>query len=313
MCARMPGMLISCLCAHLPALEIALGQDRIHIPDLPADVRLAGVFCHHLQDNEIGRNLYDGTVPADPRAGRPAQSWRAFATERRFAQMTWRATGKTMADGLRYAEQVRAALNQAAVEAGRPELATAPLLFTGLSQGGTAALVTGLRMTDRTIAVVATHGISVRQISADDAAGAAGLPVLFTLGGLDHERNQVIVDHIATHIRSRHCLWTQVLQLDTNHPDMGDQSFVLRWVDAVLRLRLDPTGGLRPLEERTGWIGTRQLAKDGHGPGRDPGGYYFKSPEIMPAAAYAGAPGDAVWLPDADTAQAWKSYHLGKP
>ena len=295
---------------HAQKYEI-LGHEFM-IPDKVSDsTTIRAVFCHHVQSyddlskggNNHGHYLFDGTHPKIPdknyQPDKPEWSWENFAGEVNCAQLVW-----NYDDDLASIEEI---LNEAAIKLNRPELSEAPIVLTGLSRGGSTAIIEGMKNPDRVVAIIAFHGVSIERIIPDthlDTRAKRNTPVLYLLAGNDSTRNTKIDRYLKDIIRPTGALWGAAMQIDIPHHHMGDQGFVKYWVQQVMDERLparvkpgDPVV-LNEYTESKGVQGTFTLSRDTNGPNKD--GAYFKDATI--------ARGDDVWWPNESAAKEWLQY-----
>lgn len=187
-------------------------------------------------------------------------------------------------------EAFQRALEAFAQQAGRPELAHAPLVLFGVSGGSGWASNMALRSPDRTYAVFA-RGFGP---GGTIPAAALGIPMLLN-GKADGSYGTL---NAFQNCRSQGALCA--LNVDPgNEPSLGNQweRMALPYFDAVLQQRMPvaaPTNGpitLRAVDAQQAWLGVRSDFS------------------IKAAAGFSGDPLTGSWLPDGAFAQRWQDYN----
>lgn len=170
-------------------------------------------------------------------------------------------------------------------------------------------------MPERVLAAIGYHGESILGLTHVGIQPNTAVPVLYLLAGNDQQRNAKIHPYITRRIRPTGAPWTTVIQPGIRHANMGDQTFVLLWLEEVIKMRLpdlDRKGGggkLQPLSKSC-WFGKYQLANDASKVFNLKGDY-FKDPSILSLAQVEGKErpvGPAIWLPNEIVAKAWLKY-----
>jgi hypothetical protein len=196
-------------------------------------------------------------------------------------------------DGDRFAAGARSnaipmLLQRVAEESGHPEVKDAPLLLFGYSVSGLLPQFFALAHPQRTIAAIGyTGGFD------GDMTVVSHIPMLVVVGGKD-PANDGTSEILWKKGRAAGAPWTYAVQADAGHG--GDADFIkatelmVPWISAVLRQRL-PTddGALRAVTDGSAWLGNNQTG------------------EIAPVGSFAGSKTDASWLPDEQTARAWRT------
>ena len=281
-------------------------QFWLWVPDgLKADERVRGILC--ASKYEAGTGLY-----TDPQ-------WRAAAERLKAACLLYQLDRPEaelrLSKDKAAAEAILAALKHFANEAKRPELAHAGLVLTGLSQSGWQAVAFANHIPDRVIAAIPYHEATPNR-AADEAekSAALGVPQLHVMGG-----NCSLTPAIHTWI-PKACkggaLWSSCVQPGVPHHKMGDQEFILAWLEAVFNLRVpkdtpaDKPYALSPLKEQDGWLGTLKLAHADipNQPRLNAVRTTVTSAEVWRFADFKGDKAEAVWLPTEAVAKAWLAY-----
>lgn len=196
------------------------------------------------------------------------------------------ATGAILQSLARYAQQLD-----------RPQLAHAPIVWTGLSQGGGQTTRLAATAPERTIAGIAYHGAAIPH--ANEQIGLHTIPILFPLGQQDGLTARVYPDLLgAMHHRP---VWAGLLQPNVPHHLLGDQQFILMWLDAMLAARLperlpnDQPPALRKLDYASGWLATMRV------------NHRFQASELewRPVAEVPDDQRQGHWFPNASLAKAW--------
>ncbi|HUF11171.1 MAG TPA: carboxypeptidase-like regulatory domain-containing protein [Rhodothermales bacterium] len=192
-------------------------------------------------------------------------------------------------------DNVLKALEQAADESGRSELAQVPLLIMGHSRGGCYSYAFTRARSERTIGFMSSKGNCHIE---GDAGAAKSVPGYLFIGATDEEsRRDNITDVFETN-RSTGALWALATEPGAGHTPVNDYDLLGNWMDAVIAGRLPATGGsvtLRSIDEATGWLGDRE------------------SRSIAEYAAYEGDRLQASWLPSMLTAEDWEAFVSAVP
>lgn len=220
--------------------------------------------------------------------------WRAFAAENRCALLRHDMRGTVagrpgrLPVGDDATQALRDALVGLAAESGRPELATAPFVLAGLSQGGAQTTRLTRLMPHRVAAAIPFHGADFDGYDPDSPA--LRVPMLIPLGSQDDLTPRVWSQLPA--LLQRQPLFAALPQPNVPHHLLGEQDFVLAWLKAVLDARLDPDqpATLRALDHASGVAGDLRLNRR----------WLVAGVSLQPAAA-----GGAHWLPNEPVARAW--------
>lgn len=219
------------------------------------------------------------------------------------------------------------ALPALAAQSGRPEIADAGLIWTGLSQGGWASVALGNFSESRTIAVLPVHdSTGARDPSLATSTLGLTIPTLHLLGERDNVNGgtlaagdlyaQTIVGH-ATQRRALGSLSAIAVQRDAGHTQWGgppqngdtDVNFMQSWMETVVDLRVPEviTPGtpyaLATLTDPSGRLGTLDLQYgDGNPFVQVTGGAIGPYDTVNPLQQW--------WLPNADIGQYWRDYNV---
>jgi hypothetical protein len=225
----------------------------------------------------IGGLLFDGPE---------IQGYRALAQEHGLAVMGARLGPNPTA--LNSLEDLVAALEELAVESQHPELATAPLLLDGLSNGGCFAYAFTRLFPERVIGFRTQKG-GCHDIR--DGGAAKQVPGFLNIGGADTQARCLNITAMFDSNRPAGALWAVAVEPGKGHVPIEDLDVLLGWLEAVLSRRLPTAAGgpLRPIAESSGWLGNRETAA------------------VASFAAYEQDKSQASWLPSAETAQDWSA------
>lgn len=226
------------------------------------------------------------------------ESWRAVATRQRAVMIRHdlRATVAGVKGRLPIGREAIAALDAARARLEVPGLATAPFVFTGLSQGGAQTTRFAVLESARTVCAIPFHGAALAEIAPGDAVES--VPMLLVLGSQDDLTMRVALD--LPQLLRRQPLWAALLQPGVPHQDLGDQGFICTWLEAMLERRIASDGGLRPLvrsEGREGWLRWNRR-------------FLVESVELTPPKDVFASSSGPHWLPGPELAQAWSDACL---
>jgi len=268
---------------------------ELWIPDAAGEGKIRAVICMPLY--QADRTIY------------VREDWRVLAARQKAAMLRhdMRATVAGRRNRLPVGRDaiggMRDALGALAAKAGRPELAEAPLVLTGLSQGGWQTTRLTLLAPEQIVAALPFHGAALDEW---DAAGpdALGVPMLIILGQMDNLTAR-IVPSLPEHL-GRKGLSTVLLQPEVPHHKLGDQEYILLWLDAMMSARIDDEkpGRLRKLPRGDGRIGSLRI--DRRWLVTDAGHVPAAGDEAAPSRATIGG----VWLPSEKLADAWVTANL---
>jgi hypothetical protein len=218
--------------------------------------------------------------------GPEIQGYRALAQEHGLAVMGARLGPNPTA--LNSLEDLVAALEELAAESQHPELATAPLLLDGLSNGGCFAYAFTRLFPERVIGFRTQKG-GCHDIR--DGGAAKQVPGFLSIGGADTQTRCLNITAMFDSNRPAGALWALAVEPGKGHVPIEDLDVLFGWLEAVLSRRLPAaTGGpLRPIAEDSGWLGNRETAA------------------VAPFSEYEQDKSQASWLPSAETAQDWSA------
>jgi len=184
-----------------------------------------------------------------------------------------------------------AALEEGAVAASRPELATAPLLIHGISSGTPDAA----RLTAQNPSRVA--GLVLRvplDVSTQLGPASGTVPTYVITAELDDVVSNVVTIATYQKVRGAGGLWAFAEEPRTVHQShsASQRQLILEWFTTILALRepATPGGPLRAIAEDSGWLG-------------DPVTHVVSS-----WAAYVGNRSAASWFPTQATAVRWRGF-----
>ena len=178
------------------------------------------------------------------------------------------------------------AVRDFAKQAGRPEIATVPLVLWGHSAGGQFDYNFVLWKPERVAAFVVNKGGYYDQDP--PSAALCNVPGLFFLGEKDEGYRVKAITGIWTAGRKKGALWALAPEPNAHHEVSTTAEVARVFFDGVLPRRLPEGSGLQSLHEEDGWIGD------------------LATHEIQ--AAPSPALRDASWLPDEAAATAWKGF-----
>ena len=243
-------------------------------------------------------------VPGSNGDGRPQADdpwWQAFATKHKLAIVACRFTDKPHDQSFieEYVnvskgsgQALLTALASFARRANHAEIATAPLLFWGMSAGGEYNYEFAAWKPERVIAFIVNKGNIY--YSALVSRETRRVPAILFVGEKDLEfRTNTIAGLFAVNRRSG-ALWAFVQEPDTAHAVGRSRDLGAMFFEDVLPLRL---GGpaLKPIDEKSGFIGDA------------------KTQSYKPVAAAGAQNAPSSWLPTERIARAWQAVISGKP
>jgi autotransporter-associated beta strand protein len=189
-----------------------------------------------------------------------SQAWRNFATSKGLSLtlMTGQDSFGDATSGVYNTSYGLTVLNNtlasAATQSGRGELgaSTLPLVFAGVSRGGTAgAIGFGWQAgSNRTVAAIGYHGNSFNYLTTTPPAAASAIPVLYPMAQLDptgavttrqgdietavRTTSTVASIGLSYGYRPRYGLyWTTTMQYGTSHASTGDDTYPIQWLGRV--------------------------------------------------------------------------------
>ncbi len=184
-----------------------------------------------------------------------------------------------------------AALEEGAVAAARPSLATAPLLIHGISSGTLDAARLAAQNPSRVAGLVLRVPLDV----SNELGPASGtVPTYVITAELDEVVNNTVTEATYQKVRGTGGMWAFAEEPHTQHQShsSAQRELILEWFTAVLALRepTTPGGPLRAIAEESGWLG-------------DPSTLVVSS-----WADYVGNKRVASWFPTQATAVRWRGF-----
>lgn len=228
--------------------------------------------------------------------------WRAFAAREHLAIVACRFTDKPHAEGFieEYAnvsqgsgQALLDAIAHFASRSGHAEVANAPLVLWGMSAGGEVNYELAAWKPERVAAFVVNKGGIYYTALASHAART--VPALLFIGGKDLESRQTTITGLFELNRRGNALWALVDEPNAQHIVGRSRDLSIAFFEDVLPMRLGPGGALRPLDEKTGWVG-------------DPHTHEIAAAATAPRAAYPLA-----WLPSERVARDWRAVETDAP
>jgi len=228
--------------------------------------------------------------------------WQAFATTHQLALVGVRLTDKPHEQGfIEHYVNVSQGSGQAFLDAltafaGRTkhsELATAPLLLWGMSAGGEFNYEFVNWKPERVVAFVVNKGGIY--YTALTSPAARSVPGLLCVGGKDLDsRIQTIAGLFALNRRAG-ALWALSEEPSAAHIVGRSRDIALLLYEDMLAARVSGTGPLKPLSEKTGFLGD------------------FKSKTFQPMGETAAPNYPTAWLPTERVARAWRAILTETP
>ncbi|WP_146599214.1 hypothetical protein [Novipirellula aureliae] len=187
---------------------------------------------------------------------------------------------------------------------GHPELATAPIMTFGHSNGTAFSASFPRDWPERTIAWVAFHpGFS----SYLQFPNTEQVPALVMCGTADKYLLNARQDQTVATLRSeRNAAMCMMMEGGVGHGPADAEStwaFVIDFLKASMRVRLNDDGSLKPVDIEKGWLGDVYNFEKG---GR-------QSLNVASYDQYEGDKSTANWLPDSTFAKAWQAYGQTSP
>jgi len=261
---------------------------RLWYPDAPGSFKAIVLLVPG--SNGDGRGQVDDPV------------WQAFATKHQLALVGVRLTDKPHEQGfIEHYINVsqgsgQALLDALAAFAGRarhPELATAPFLLWGMSAGGEFNYEFVNWKPERVVAFVVNKGGIY--YTALTSQAARSVPGLLFIGGKDLDsRIQTITGLFALNRRAG-ALWALSEEPSAAHIVGRSRDIALLLYEDMLAARVNGSGPLTPLNEKTGFIGD------------------FKSKAFQPVGESAAPNYPTAWLPTERVAKAWRAILTETP
>jgi poly(3-hydroxybutyrate) depolymerase len=270
-----------------PGANYDKAQFRLWVPAETKTVRAVLVLVPG--SNGDGRAMAQDTV------------WQAFATKHQLALVACRFTDKPHEQGfIEDYVNVSRGSGQALLDmlasfssaAKHPEIATAPLLLWGMSAGGQFNYEMTAWKPERVLGfVVNKGGIYYTALASREARAVPG--ILF-VGGKDLEQRTATITGLFAVNRRGGALWALAEEPAAGHIVGRSRDVALVFYEDLLAQRLDASGQLHPLSEKSGFLG-------------DPKTRDYK-PVGDAAPAYPTA-----WLPSERVARAWRAMVTETP
>ena len=187
---------------------------------------------------------------------------------------------------------------------GHPELATAPIMTFGHSNGTGFAASFPRDLPQRTIAWIAFHPGFSGYLKFENTDQ---VPAMVMCGSIDKYFLSARQDEVVASLRKeRNAAMNVMMEGGVGHGTADADStwqFVVDFLQAAMRTRLNDDGTLKPVEISSGWLGaTYDVEKGGR-----------QQLEIAPYAKFTGDKSTASWLPDEEFAQKWQAYGAKQP
>ena len=272
-----------------PGTNFDKAQFRLWLP--PAGGALRGALILVPGSNGDGRSMAEDTV------------WQAFARRNNLAIVACRFTDKPHDQGFieEYVNVSKGSgqalldvIGRFAARTRHPELASAPLLFWGMSAGGQFDYEFAAWKPERVVAFVVNKG-GIYYTALTSRATRA-VPGLLFIGGKDLEQRVNTITGLFAVNRRGGALWALTEEPSAAHVVGRSRDLAIMFFDDVLPLRLDAeSDALKPLDEKSGFVGdyhTKTIAPMGQGP--------------LPSYPTS-------WLPTERVARAWQAVITERP
>jgi dienelactone hydrolase len=244
-------------------------------------------------------------VPGSNGDGRPQAEdpfWQAFAAKYKLAIVACRFTDKPhdqaffedyvkLADGS--GQALLDAVTSLSKKSNHPEIATAPFLMWGMSAGGQVDYEFAAWKPERVIAFVVNKGGVY--YSALLSRAARNVPALLFVGEKDLAFRINTIQGLFAVNRRGLALWAYVVEPDTAHAVGRSRDLGAMFFEDVMAIRLGDNGELKPVPEKTGFIGDLQ------------------SFAFTPVASSPAPTVPTSWLPTERIAKAWAAVMTAKP
>jgi poly(3-hydroxybutyrate) depolymerase len=301
---RLGGVIAVCFALAIPAAHVEAqtiddsiapgrnydkAQFRLWVPRDPGKLRAVLVLVPG--SNGDGRAMAEDTT------------WQNFAARNKLAIVACRFTDKPheqnfIEDYVNVSQGSGQALldglSHLAARAGHPEIASAPLLFWGMSAGGEFNYEFAAWKPERVVAFVVNKGGIY--YSALTPRATREVPALLFIGGKDLESRVNTITGLFAVNRRGGALWALTEEPGAAHVVGRSRDMSIIFFDEVLPLRLgEAAGTLKPLAESAGFIGD------------------FKSKTTRAVADSATPNYPTAWLPTARVARAWQAMLTEKP
>src|SRR5690349_25097348 len=195
----------------------------------------------------------------DGRAMADDSTWQSFATRNKLAIVACRFTDKPHDQGFieHYVnvsqgsgQALLDALSHLAARVQHPEIASAPLLFWGMSAGGEFNYEFAAWKPERVIAFVVNKGGIYYTALAP--AAARRVPGIFFTGEKDLEFRVSIIDGLFAIIRRAGALWGHIKEPGVAHEVAHSREFAAVLFEEVLAARVTADGHLHPIDDQSG-------------------------------------------------------------
>ncbi len=274
--------------AAAPGRNYAIAEFKLWYPEGAAPIRAVVVLVPG--SNGDGRSAAEDPV------------WQAFATKHNLALVGCHITDKPHDQNFLedYANVSQGSgqalldtLTAFASSAGHPELETAPLLLWGMSAGGQFNYEFAAWKPERVAAFVVNKGGIY--YTALTSRAARSVPGMLFIGGKDLDsRVQTITGLFALNRRAG-ALWAIAEEPAAAHIVGRSRDLAIIFYEEILPLRLGEGHDLKPLVEKSGFLGDPKLKT-------------FHPISEGPAPAYP-----ASWLPNERVARAWQAMVTEQP
>jgi hypothetical protein len=198
-------------------------------------------------------------------------------------------------------------LEQFATKLNHPELARAPLLLEGFSNGGYFSITFAKFKPERVIAF-ALNKSGFAKVQMDPAFAA--VPGVLFWGEEELTKGLPTVIHsIVVQGRREHALWAELKEWGRGHVEGAAPRMIVPYFAEMVALRY-PTGKtplrgdvpLMALDESSGWLGDHSEAS-----------IQTELPAIAPFDSYTGDKAAASWLPNESLANLWRGFVTKSP
>lgn len=272
-----------------PGANFDKAQFRLWLPSTAGALRGALILVPG--SNGDGRSMAEDSV------------WRAFATKNNLAIVACRFTDKPHDQGFiedyvnvskGSGQALLDVLDRFAARTRHPELASAPLLFWGMSAGGQFDYEFAAWKPERVVAFVVNKG-GIYYTALTPRATRA-VPALLFIGGKDLESRVNTITGLFALNRRGGALWALTEEPSAGHVVGRSRDLAILFFDDVLPLRLDAeSGAFKPLDEKAGFVGD----------------YHTKNVARMAESALPSYP--TAWLPTERVARAWQAVITDRP
>jgi poly(3-hydroxybutyrate) depolymerase len=238
----------------------------------------------------------------DGRSMADDSTWQAFAARNKLAIVACRFTDKPHDQGfIEYYVNVSGGSGQAlldglarlAVRSQHQEIASAPLLFWGMSAGGEFNYEFAAWKPERVVAFVVNKGGIY--YTALTPRATREVPAMLFIGGRDLESRVNTITGLFAVNRRGGALWALAEEPAAAHVVGRSRDMSIIFFDDVLPLRLGEAASLKPLAESAGFLGD------------------FKSKMTRAVADSATPNYPTAWLPTARVARAWQAMVTERP